>query len=108
MYRKRAERKNPPPQQQSARTIRALFSRIQASVAPQNGKPDVPQHLVIENAPLGAADQNRCALIGNVATAILKALETYAIENILQIGDLLRRQLCANPFKSCIRQGSSS
>jgi seryl-tRNA(Sec) selenium transferase len=77
-------------------------------VPPQNGKPDVPQHLMIENAALGAADKNRCALVGNVAAAILKALETYAIENILQIGDLLRRQLRANPFKSCIRQGSSS
>ncbi|KIV67561.1 hypothetical protein SZ54_1084 [Rhizobium sp. UR51a] len=75
---------------------------------PQNGKPDVPQHLMVENAALGAADKNRRALVGNVAAAILKALETYAIENILQIGDLLRRQLCANPFKSCIRQGSSS
>ncbi|CDI09445.1 conserved protein of unknown function [Agrobacterium pusense] len=63
---------------------------------------------MVENAALGAADKNRRALVGNVAAAILKALETYAIENILQIGDLLWRQLCANPFKSCIRQGSSS
>jgi hypothetical protein len=75
---------------------------------PQNGKPDVPQHLVIENAALGATDKNRGAFIGDMAAAILKALETYAVENILQIGDLLGRQLRADSFKSCIRQGSSS
>ncbi|CUX37088.1 conserved hypothetical protein [Agrobacterium deltaense Zutra 3/1] len=63
---------------------------------------------MVENAALGATDQNRRALIGNMAAAVLKAFETYAIENSLQIGDLLRRQLCANPFKSCVRQGSSS
>ncbi|CVI59238.1 conserved hypothetical protein [Agrobacterium salinitolerans str. Hayward 0363] len=38
---------------------------------------------MVQNAALGASDQNRCALIGNMAAAILKALETYAIENIL-------------------------
>jgi hypothetical protein len=84
------------------------FYHIQPSMPPQNGKPDVPQHLVIENASLGATDQNCGALIGDVTTAILKTLETYAVENILQIGDLLGRQLRADSFKSCIRQGSSS
>jgi len=50
---------------------------------PQDGAPDISQHVMIENATLGAADQNRCAFIGNVAAAILKALEAHAIENVL-------------------------
>lgn len=74
----------------------------------KNREADIPQHLVVENAALGAADQDCRALVGNMAAAVLKALEAHAVEYILQIGNLFRRQLCANTFKSCIRQGSSS
>lgn len=74
----------------------------------QHGNTDIPQHLVIENTTLGAADQNRRAFVGNMTATIFKALETYAVENVLQIGNLLWRQLRANSLKSSIRQGSSS
>jgi hypothetical protein len=81
---------------------------MMSSMAAQNRKPYVAQHFMIQNAALGATDQNCCTFIGNMAAAILKTLETNTIENILQIGDLFWRQLRADSFKSCVRQGSSS
>ncbi|MFK0384094.1 hypothetical protein [Agrobacterium sp. NPDC090273] len=77
-------------------------------MSPQYGKADIPQHLMVENTALRAADEYRRALIGDMTATIFKALKTYAIENVLQIGNLLWRQLRANSLKSRIRQGSSS
>lgn len=63
---------------------------------------------MIKNAALGASDQNSCTFIGDMAASIFEALETYAIEYRLKIGNLLGRQLCAYPLKRYVRQGSSS
>ena len=77
-------------------------------MATQNRFADVPQHFVIQNAALGASDQNCCTFIGDMAASVLQALEAHAIKYSLKVSDLLGRQLCAHTLKSHVRQGSSS
>jgi hypothetical protein len=74
----------------------------------ENRFTNVTQHIVIPNTPLSTSDKNGCTFIGDVTAAVFKAFKANAIEYGLQISDLLRRQLCADTFKSHIRQDLSS
>ena len=67
-----------------------------------NRPTDIAQHVVIENAALGTADQNRSTFIRSVAAAILQTFKAHTIENRLQVAHLLRGQLRANPVKNRI------
>ena len=66
---------------------------------PQDCAADVPKHVVIKNAALGASDQHGGAFIRHLTAAILQAFETNTVKDSLQIRDLLGRQLAeAEPF----------
>lgn len=61
------------------------------SVAAQDRFANIAQHLVVQNAALGASDQNCCTFIGNMTASVFQAFETDAIKYSLQIANLLRR-----------------
>jgi len=77
-------------------------------VPPQDCAANVPKHVVIKNAALGASDQHGGAFIRHLTAAILQAFETNTVKDSLQIRDLLGRQLSADSLKCRVRQGSSS
>ena len=58
-------------------------------MAAQDCFANVAKHIVIENAALGASDQNCRTFIGDLTAPIFKAFETNAIEYRLKISDLL-------------------
>ncbi|WP_181013816.1 hypothetical protein [Agrobacterium rosae] len=58
-------------------------------MAAHNRFTNITQHVVIENATLGASNQNCRAFIGHRTAPIFKALKTNAIEYRLKISDLL-------------------
>lgn len=58
-------------------------------MAAQNRLANIAKHLMIEDAALGAPDQNGCTFIGDRTAPVFKALETHAIKYGLKVSDLL-------------------